>query len=334
MWLFEQLEGPVYVDGWEERSDCTVVEIPSDCIGYITGNRRSTLGVMEEEWGTLMFFMNKVEDKGRGRSTSAEKLAIFGPRRGRRGSELKVMSGVETKSPGFFTRGLREKTSSKLGFDTDRLLFGDDELSYSLGKEGSTRKKLELTSGAVLQYVGHVGFIAGTREERARCREYIGWLLAQRRGTVTLASVSKRTDCLEVAIPGNCKGWVTGNRGSELRRVENETGTYMFMALDGRGEERLLIFGVDPGSPGCPKGRLAAERQIRAMIREKLDDNDEAVSRRRRARSESHSRSRSPPVRLRSPPLPIRGRERRDISRSRSPPRLRLTESRFAASRS
>ena len=28
-WLFQQLEGPVYVAGWEEREDCTVVDIPS-----------------------------------------------------------------------------------------------------------------------------------------------------------------------------------------------------------------------------------------------------------------------------------------------------------------
>lgn len=42
----------------------------------------------------------------------------------------------------------------------------------------------------------------------------------------------------QVFIPENCKGWVTGNRGSELRRMEVETGTYMFMALDKRGEDR------------------------------------------------------------------------------------------------
>ena len=29
-WLFQQLEGPVYVAGWEEREDCTVVDIPSN----------------------------------------------------------------------------------------------------------------------------------------------------------------------------------------------------------------------------------------------------------------------------------------------------------------
>eukprot|EP00434_Breviolum_minutum_P031545 symbB.v1.2.027892.t1/scaffold2895.1/size67727/4 len=156
-WLFDQLEGPVYVDGWEDRDDITVVDVPQDCIGYATGNRRAALGGIEEEWGTLMFFMNKVwqvhmhvsffertlhsfqegqskgGSKGRGGS---EQLAIFGNPRARRGAELKVMSAVETKSPGTFTRGVREKFSDEKGFATDRMIFRDDELSYALGKEG------------------------------------------------------------------------------------------------------------------------------------------------------------------------------------------------------
>ena len=37
--LFGQLAGPVYVDGWEDRDDCVVVDVPNDCIGYLTGAR-------------------------------------------------------------------------------------------------------------------------------------------------------------------------------------------------------------------------------------------------------------------------------------------------------
>merc|ERR1719497_185434 len=111
--------------------------------------------------------MNK-RDGGGGRG--GEKLIICGPQRARRGAELKVMSGVENKSPGTFTRGVRDKTSSEKGFDTDRIIFKDDELSYALGKEGTTRKKLEKASGGILQYVGHVAFLAGTLKERKRSR--------------------------------------------------------------------------------------------------------------------------------------------------------------------
>ncbi|CAE7158191.1 unnamed protein product [Symbiodinium pilosum] len=313
-WLFQQLEGPVYVAGWEDREDCTVVDIPSDCIGYITGNRRATLGLMEEEWGTLMFFMS--EDGARGsRGGGTERLAIFGPQRPRRGSELKVMSGIETKSPGFFTRGIREKMSERRGFDTDRMLFRDDELSYALGKDGATRKKLELASGAILQYVGHVAFIAGTLKERRRCREFVNWLLQQRRGSVTITDLTRRDDVTEVKIPDSCKGWVTGNRGSELRRMEQETGTFMFMALDSRGDERLLIFSTYAGTKTGIGGRRHAERLVNEMIDEKLRND---MDRRGRGRSRSDSRRPSPRRRRSS-----RSRSWSPAQRPRSPRGMR-----------
>ncbi|OLQ15378.1 hypothetical protein AK812_SmicGene442 [Symbiodinium microadriaticum] len=62
-------------------------------------------------------------------------------------------------------------------------------------------------------------------------------------------------------LKDSSRSWVTGNRGSELRRMELE-----FMALDKRGEERLLIFSVDSGSKTSEKGRAAAERLVNEMI--------------------------------------------------------------------
>lgn len=307
-WLFNQLEGPVYVDGWEDRDDITVVDVPQDCIGYVTGNRRAALGGIEEEWGTLMFFMNKDgQSKGQSRGRGgSEQLAIFGSQRARRGAELKVMSAVETKSPGTFTRGVREKFSDEKGFATDRMIFRDDELSYALGKEGSTRKKLALAGHVILEYVGHVCFMAGTLKERRRVKQFLDWLLAQRRGSVTVKDVADRDDCTEMHIPENCKGWVTGNRGSELRRVEQETGTFMFMALDARGEERLLIFGANPGSKTDNGGRMHAERLVNEMVQEKLRNDDRRGGRDSRSRSRSRRSSRR------------RSRSRRRDSRSRS----------------
>merc|ERR1712048_398349 len=149
-------------------------------------------------------------------------------------------------------------------------------------------------SGAILQYVGHMAFIAGDLKERRRCTEFIQWLLQQRRGSVTIADISQRDDVTEAHIPSNCKGWVTGNRGSELRRIEHASGTYMFLALDSRGEERLLIFGVNEGTLSGEGGRLHAERLVNELVREKL--HGDGMSRRRadsRSRSRSDSRSRS-----------------------------------------
>merc|ERR1712232_344158 len=105
------------------------------------------------------------------------------------------------------------------------------------------------------------------------CREFINWLLAQRKGSVTIADVDRRDDATEMHVPDNCKGWVTGNRGSELRRVEEETSTFMFMALDRQGDERLLIFSADPGSKTGTGGRMHAERLINEMIQDKLRED-------------------------------------------------------------
>jgi len=321
-WLFMQLEGPVYVDGWEDRSDCCVVHVPSDCIGYITGSRRATLGRMEEEWGTLMFFMTKGGEGG-GRQGWSEKLIIFGDERGRRGAELKCMNEIEKKNPGHISKGLREKFSDYRNFDTDRMSMKEDELSYVIGKEAATQKKIEKAAGCILQFVGRFAFIAGTLKERKRCQEYIKWLLQQLRGAVTIPDVSHRDDCTEMHIPSNCKGWVTGNRGSELRRMEGETGVYMFMALDGRGEERLIIFSHDPGSKISNQGRMAAERLVNELIQEKVrgDERGRSDSRRRSPpRRRSNSRRRSPP-RRRSPSRRRSPPPRRSDSRRRSPPR-------------
>lgn len=326
--LFGQLDGPVYVDNWEDRDDCVVVHVPSDCIGYITGARRAALSSVEDRYGTLMFFMNKDGDKG-GRGGWSEKLIIFGDQRGRRGAELKCMHEIEKKQPGIFTKDLGEKESDYDGFDTDRMRISEDSLSYVIGKEASTQTKIEKAAGCILLYVGTFAYIAGDRKQRQRCRDYLTWLLKQLKGAVTVRDVARRDDCTEMFIPGNCKGWVMGNRGSELRRVEKETGVFTFMALDDSGEERLLIFSCDPGSKNSSVGRAAAERMINATVQEKLNGNDRprhrSESRPRRSRSPPRKRGRSdsrrPPPR-RSPPR--RSPPRRNDSRPpprRSPPR-------------
>jgi len=273
-WLFQQLRGPVYVEGWEERDDCTVIDVPRDCVGYVTGARRATLGKIEEEWGTLMFFMStnmRARDRGdssRNDPDSSEKLAIFGDRRGRRGAELKCMSAVETKRPGYFTRDIRKSVSDHEGFASDTYPMDESELSYALGKDGTTRRKLARASGAIMEYVGQIAFICGNIDERTRARTYLKWLLKQRNGSVFVEDVRDRDDVTIVPVPSAAIGYVTGNRGSSLRQVEEESGTFCFVE-GGRGEsEQLLIFGHDKYD------REVAERMINNLINEKLRDGE------------------------------------------------------------
>ena len=86
-----------------------------------------------------------------------------GTRRGRRGAELKVMSAVEHKHPGYFLDD--ENLKIKLDqpgdgvddFDYDTFPFQGDEFSYALGARGSTRKKLAAAAGCIMEYIGQAG---------------------------------------------------------------------------------------------------------------------------------------------------------------------------------
>merc|ERR1711920_783285 len=259
-----------------------------------------------------MFFMNKEGDKG-GRGGWSEQLIIFGNLRSRRGAELKCQHEIERKQPGMYTKDLREVKSDKNGFDTDVMKIKEDVMSYVIGKEASTQLKIEKAANCILVFVGTYATIAGEKIERRRCRDYLTWLLTQLNGAVTVKNVRDRDDCTEMFIPSNCKGWVMGNKGQELRRVEKETGVFSFMALDENGEERLLIFGSDPGSKSSDTGRIAAERMVNDMVQEKLRGDDAP----RGGRNDSRGRQKSPPRRKDSRSPPRRSPPRRDDSRQR-----------------
>ena len=73
----------------------TILEVPSECVAYVTGKKGATMRTLEEEWDTVMFFLtpegereryDRENDGSRRFATSTGKtqsLAIFGDRRGR-----------------------------------------------------------------------------------------------------------------------------------------------------------------------------------------------------------------------------------------------------------
>merc|ERR1719310_957140 len=188
-----------------------------------------------------MFFCEV--DKASGRGKEFEKLAIFGEVRGRRGAELKVLSAVETKVPGYFDKIRDQVVSRDKGKDdtgtwsTDTMTFEDDELSYALGKQGGTRKKLERASQAIVQYVGHVALFSGTRAERKRAKEYMRWLFEQLEGPVYVDGWEDRDDCTVIDVPSDCIGYITGNRRASLGAMEEEWGVLMFF-MNKKGDSK------------------------------------------------------------------------------------------------
>jgi len=258
--VMAQRVGPVKIpDG--PREDLTVLEVPAECVAYVTGRRGGVLRMIEEEFGTIMFFA-EVDPSS---TKKSEKLAIFGPERARRGSELKVMSAIEQKVPGHFTEGLQDHQSSARGFATDVFRIAEEDYSYALGKEGATRRKLGRAAGCLLEYVGRVAFMSGILEERRRCKDYLTWLCEQRVRNVKVHTAT-RDDVEVLNVPRDCIAFITGPKGSELRAVEDRTDSFCFLDGDkGRqGEERLLIFSYKRSN------RLRARELVEDRIELKL----------------------------------------------------------------
>jgi hypothetical protein len=81
----------------------------------------------------------------------------------------------------------------------------EGQFTYALGKRGMTRRKLEIASGAIIEYVGYMAFIAGTKYERRRAKEYLVWLLDQKDGRVQVTT--KKRDADFVSMYKNMRGF-------------------------------------------------------------------------------------------------------------------------------
>lgn len=323
--LFGQLEGPIYIDGWEDRDDCRVCKVPTDIIPYVTGPKRAALSSIEDKYGVFMLFMNK-DGKLRDDKRESEQLIIFGAERGRRAAELKILHEIEWKKPKTLSPDIREYRSNKDGFDVDIIEISGKEINYLIGKKGSTMIKIEKAVGCFLIYIGNFAHICGDRKERGRCTDYIQWLLKQLKGPVTVRDAKSRTDCTEVWVPKGLTGRIMGAQGAELRKIEAETGVFSFMAVNEDGDERLCIFATDPGSDTRNTGRMAAEKMIKENIArfERGGRRDDSRSPRRRSNSRPRQRAHSDSrPRRRTPPRQARGRDD-----SRAPPPRRRDDSR------
>jgi len=104
------------------------------------------------------------------------------------------------------------------------LEFKEDELSFALGKNGGTRRKLERASGCLVQYIGHLALFSGWTEQRSKVKEYLKFLFDQLEGPVDVPDAAKRGDCTVLEIPQDCVGYITGNKRAALSSIEQDFG--------------------------------------------------------------------------------------------------------------
>jgi hypothetical protein len=116
---------------------------------------------------------------------------------------LKVKSCVENKTPQSFTSTMREICHPDVeDFAVDIMRMKEESISYALGKEGATRRKLAAAANCVLEYVGHFACFGGTRIERDTGRDYLKWLCDQRGTKITVrnSEIEDRNDCSEMRL--------------------------------------------------------------------------------------------------------------------------------------
>lgn len=346
-YVLTQRVGPVHIDPGMKRDDMSIVQVPEDCVGFVMGKGGQVLRAMEDEWTTLMFFAKsssgddtETVDKKGTPHFGGEILAIFGTRRGRRGSELKVMSAVEHKKPGTFLTANGDALKSPLqqpgddendGFDYDLFPFRGDEFSYALGARGSTRKKLAAASGAIIEYIAQTAVLAGNESERARGKDYLTWLLKQKEHGAMDVEYEGRDDVSVVDVPKNCMGYLTGYRGEGLRGIEHETRTFIFSNGGGGGDTRMDNDDKNTSSDEKKKsnsetllifGDVANDRKRAVrIVEDRVDQAKRGDMRRDDRGGHDGDRGRGRDDRGRDDRRDDRRRDDRREYRSRSPPR-------------
>jgi len=248
----------------KRRDDRTILEIPARDVAYILGKSRETMNFLEDEFNIVLAFHQDDHDL----MTEPHRLAIFGSPRGRLCAQVEIMSSVENNDPGTFTTNCTALRSPLLDVAIDRIPYTDTrDVGCIIGKDGCNLTRLSRASGAFVQFVGHILHITGTQEERTRARDYIGFHLEGHGRLHQLRfNASGRGDVMTVKIDGSYL------EGPEVWKIENESGTFCFQALDDKGTKQFFIFGGQEGerdSAGGGSGRAKAAKMVKHCLRDR-----------------------------------------------------------------
>ena len=143
-----------------------------------------------------------------------------------------------------------------------------EDAAFILGKGGQTKQKISRVCGATIELNERENTIElfGTDKQRQLAKDYIGYIMKQRTGSVSIDIDSERDDMTVVRVPEDCVAFVMGRGGQTLRMMEGEWGTLMFFAKgmesDGGSSEMLMIFGP-------LRSRRGAEMKVMSAIEHK-----------------------------------------------------------------
>jgi len=160
-------------------------------------------------------------------------LYVLGNLRGRLELELKVLTLIETKVPGFVSA--RPRTSDEgegVGLSVWPLLNDGELKAKVIGKSGSVRNKIGKSCDTSVEYIGNSAYVVGNQLSRVRTAKLLELVQRSSSGAVDHVPSELEVVCTRVAMPTEASYVVTGKQRSSLNQLEEETGTMTFWGPD------------------------------------------------------------------------------------------------------
>eukprot|EP01060_Flectonema_neradi_P009323 TRINITY_DN16654_c0_g1_i1.p1 TRINITY_DN16654_c0_g1~~TRINITY_DN16654_c0_g1_i1.p1 ORF type:complete len:501 (+),score=77.10 TRINITY_DN16654_c0_g1_i1:93-1595(+) len=236
--------------------DLTLMNVPTECIGAITGPHGSYLRQIEEDNNTLMFFLEgeycDAEDDG------ICQLAIFGDRRARRCSQLHALSVVKGICPEYTTPDMAAKVSED---ETVRQLSQPQHLKTLLSRKGILKTRIMSAANCFVEIIGTWVAIVGHTPDRKAAENYIGFYINGFTDKSSGFSKTRaRSDCLSMQLPVFCLELLTQQVKDQ---IEVTAKVLLFSFGEPKGYTGVLIFSVSAAA------RIHAEILIMTCIEKK-----------------------------------------------------------------
>jgi len=172
--------------------------------------------------------VDRAEVKPRPKAAT-DPLYVLGPDRGRLDLELKVLTLIESKVPGFVSARPRASDEGPgVGLSVVPLLNDGEMKAKVIGKGGSVRNKISKTCGTSLEYLGNLAYVVGTMQERLYTAKLLELLQSCTSGTVEEVPSELEAICTRVPVPQEASFVVTGKQRANMNQIEEETRTLTF----------------------------------------------------------------------------------------------------------
>jgi len=211
-----------------------------------------------EDTGCFAFFLKEMKGESKREATevddllelmfehvrhgNSQELAIFGPLRNQYSLELKIMALIEEKYQGYYPQtSTNEELESSEGMGIDKVWL---DLDFEPNATRTNAEILSAGAGCFVESVGKLVFLAGTKAERQRGKEYIPWV-KRKHQTPHVPDLENRRDMVAFTVPKDVlkDKWLA----TALAKFAKERHVMAFFDdwKDADGSRRLVVAGAE-----------------------------------------------------------------------------------------